>query len=241
MKTIFLHGKLGELYGEKWELEVDSPSEAAKAINANKPGFLDYLCKKYQEGLEYKLKIGDSYIEENIDFKYPQESYHIMPVARGGSFLANPWFWALLFVSAAVTYVMYSKMKPPRPEDPTQKSSFLFQGATNTTAQGNFVPIGYGRLKVGSQVIHSSQESRIMNQITTDTKLPLNIAEPTNFTKKDLGYSINGTDGTEGFRLAPNSHIYGLEFRIPTTFDHVLPNTVDKPLNQGRQDVRWPG
>lgn len=37
-----------------------------------------------------------------------------------------------------------------RPED---KPSYLFDGAVNTTSQGHPVPIGYGRLIVGSQVI----------------------------------------------------------------------------------------
>ena len=34
--------------------------------------------------------------------------------------------------------------------------SYLFNGAVNTTAQGHPVPIGYGRLIVGSAVISAS-------------------------------------------------------------------------------------
>tara|TARA_Y100000592_G_C5482423_1_gene326512 strand:+ start:20128 stop:20880 length:753 start_codon:yes stop_codon:yes gene_type:complete len=245
MKTIFLHGKLGELYGEKWQLDVKTPAEAAKAINANKPGFLDYLSKKYQEGLEYKLKIGNSYVnEDDIEFKYPEQSYHIIPVARGGAFLANPWFWALLFVSAAVTYVMYSKSKPPRPEDPTQKSSFLFQGASNTVAQGNFIPIGYGRLRIGSQVIHSSQEAKIMNQISFNTKLNLNISTPTNATQWDLTYGegtpqslLNGGSptrrGVDGRYVAPNDVI-----GKPPAWNPTIPPHIKKLHEQWDRQMR---
>ena len=47
---------------------------------------------------------------------------------------------------------------PPEPtivdtEQVENKPSYLFDGAVNTTRQGNAVPVGYGRLRVGSQVI----------------------------------------------------------------------------------------
>ena len=38
-------------------------------------------------------------------------------------------------------------------ERPTNLPSFVFDGAVNTTAQGNPVPVCYGRMIVGSQVI----------------------------------------------------------------------------------------
>ena len=38
-------------------------------------------------------------------------------------------------------------------ERPENKPSYSFNGAVNTTAQGHPVPVGYGRLIVGSAVI----------------------------------------------------------------------------------------
>lgn len=38
-------------------------------------------------------------------------------------------------------------------ERPENKPSYVFNGAVNTTAQGNPVPVGYGRMIVGSAVI----------------------------------------------------------------------------------------
>ena len=35
MKTVYLHGSLGECFGEAFELEVDSPAEAVRALTAN--------------------------------------------------------------------------------------------------------------------------------------------------------------------------------------------------------------
>ena len=38
-------------------------------------------------------------------------------------------------------------------ERPENKPSYVFNGAVNTTAQGNPVPVGYGRMKVGGAVV----------------------------------------------------------------------------------------
>lgn len=47
--------------------------------------------------------------------------------------------------------------KPPKPSGPSErpenKPSFLFDRPVNTTAQGQAVPVGYGRIRTGSAVI----------------------------------------------------------------------------------------
>jgi predicted phage tail protein len=53
-----------------------------------------------------------------------------------------------------VTTLLAGAPKAPEPFEPPQnKPSNLFNGPVNTTAQGQPVPIGYGRLRVGSAVI----------------------------------------------------------------------------------------
>ena len=42
------------------------------------------------------------------------------------------------------------------PDAPANLPSFSFDGPVNTVAQGNAVPVGYGRLRVGSAVISTS-------------------------------------------------------------------------------------
>ena len=44
-------------------------------------------------------------------------------------------------------------------EPAASRPSYNFSGAVNTTRQGNAVPIGYGRLRVGSQIISAGLES----------------------------------------------------------------------------------
>lgn len=60
--------------------------------------------------------------------------------------------WSLLL--GGISQLLFSPPKPPGvPERPENRPSYVFDGPVNTTAQGNAVPIGYGRLVVGSQLI----------------------------------------------------------------------------------------
>jgi len=57
----------------------------------------------------------------------------------------------LLF--SGVSQALTSTPKQQSVEAPSNKPSYAFDGAVNTAAQGNPVPVCYGRLIVGSQVI----------------------------------------------------------------------------------------
>jgi len=81
----------------------------------------------------------------------------------------NPMGWAAsgAFLSQATLYSVGTSMilggvaqmiaPTPKASEPSEraenKPSYSFNGAVNTTAQGHPVPVGYGRLIVGSAVI----------------------------------------------------------------------------------------
>lgn len=56
-------------------------------------------------------------------------------------------------VLGGVSQMLFAPPKPTSVEKPNNRPSFAFDGAVNTSAQGNPVPVCYGRLIVGSQVI----------------------------------------------------------------------------------------
>tara|TARA_Y100000361_G_scaffold21675_1_gene16875 strand:- start:2884 stop:3513 length:630 start_codon:yes stop_codon:yes gene_type:complete len=76
----------------------------------------------------------------------------LIPVTGGAS---------LALVAAGLSVMM---AKPPKFDDfreieeGKKKVSYLFDGPTNAANEGGPVPIGYGRLLVGSQVIQTSME-----------------------------------------------------------------------------------
>lgn len=76
--------------------------------------------------------------------------------AAAGSFLSQT---TLYSVGTSMVLGGVAQMIAPTPkasdpsERPENKPSYSFNGAVNTTAQGHPVPVGYGRLIVGSAVI----------------------------------------------------------------------------------------
>jgi predicted phage tail protein len=62
-------------------------------------------------------------------------------------------------------------MSPPKFEDfrkiqqDGSKPSYLFDGPSNVIGEGGPVPIGYGRMKIGSQTVEVS-----VNNVEMDTK-----------------------------------------------------------------------
>lgn len=59
-------------------------------------------------------------------------------------------------IIGGISQVLMGTPKSPdinNSERPANRPSFLFNGAVNTTAQGHPVPVGYGRMRVGSAVI----------------------------------------------------------------------------------------
>lgn len=62
MKTITLTGRLGRLFGRKFELEISSPAEAVRALCYQIPGFEDELRKGY-----YRVKRVFEYGIQEID------------------------------------------------------------------------------------------------------------------------------------------------------------------------------
>jgi predicted phage tail protein len=60
-------------------------------------------------------------------------------------------------IIGGVSELLFPAPKTPNLQDrPDNKPSYVFNGAVNTTAQGYPVPVGYGRMIVGSAVISAA-------------------------------------------------------------------------------------
>ena len=88
--------------------------------------------------------------------------------------------------SLALSAISYALAPKPDVQDQrvsataeASRSSFVFGNVINTASQGTPVPIGYGRLKVGSKVIQATIKSFPQNQQTQNvlTANPLLVEE----------------------------------------------------------------
>ena len=197
---VFLHGKLGKRFGKKWDLNIETPAEALRAIDANSDGFFKYIAAKENENVKYRVFIDKKSIRSHEELQLrikDKKELHFFPRVKGkdaagdmmayggagmiggwglnalGDWIGDNWLgnavsWvgdvvfeigAALLIQGAISGLMDDPQPPPtEPDGPAMKNtaSFLFARPLNNTIQGAAVPLGYGRLRVGSHVVSSS-------------------------------------------------------------------------------------
>ena len=97
MKTVYLHGKLGERFGRKWKLAADSVVELFSAIECNSEGILSYLVSTEKKGVNYcifkkdpcriksKKELRSSLVtEDQVEMKGSNKEIHVIPSPQGG-------------------------------------------------------------------------------------------------------------------------------------------------------------
>lgn len=166
MTKINLHGILKYEFGEVITLNITRPKEIIDAIDSNKKNFRARIYELARDNIHFNI-IADGESVKNLnqlEMKKNFKQVDIIPVVAGGIgffaiFLIN---MAMTAVSMAIQYAM--RPKPPKPqriesEVSANKQSFLISSNTNLAQQGVPVPVGYGRLRVGSYVIQSTTKS----------------------------------------------------------------------------------
>jgi|TARA_R110002074_G_scaffold61465_3_gene148549 predicted phage tail protein len=187
MTNVIIHGELGAIYGKTHKFEVKRLLDVTKALNANNPGFKDFIISKFMEGFDYvfvdpqnpnkKWKTAEQLQEASA----PSE-IHIVPSIGGagavagvvaavvstvataaaalGTFLVSGGFLANLALGLLIQGVMSLLFPVELPKVPTQEveskidqSSYLFTNLQNNVVQGFPVPLLYGELRVGSNII----------------------------------------------------------------------------------------
>lgn len=182
MKTIILLGELGKRFGRKHRLDVGSAAEAVRALCANFKEFRQFVASSAERNVAYRVvNVRQDLSEEELHHPVGH-TIVFAPVVMGASFLkkfgmailgavliAASFFlpplalWGTATL-ASVTFTIgvsmvlggVAQLLAPTPETPKAEentTSYIFNGAVNTTAQGATIPVGYGRLIVGSAVI----------------------------------------------------------------------------------------
>jgi predicted phage tail protein len=196
MTNIILHGILAKEFGGNFRMKIHKAINVVKAIDVNRRTFNKRIFELSREGLNYTMIVDGKKITEleelNIQ-KEPQE-IHLVPLimgsggvalvtALGFATTAGTLVGGAAFAAAAINFVILTAVSvglqmllAPKPDagPPISSStkalaeSFAFSNKANVAAQGSAVPIGYGRLKVGSQLIQMSIKSYPQNQNATD-------------------------------------------------------------------------
>jgi predicted phage tail protein len=194
MKKVILEGVLGEKFGRDWLLDIRTPAESIRAIEANRRGFCKFLGESHKDGIHYQILLDEEEIEP-VRLLGPfsdRETFRIVPVIEGASrgalktivgfvlivagfalaapsgggslsmseagftvigFEVTAGMITLAGVALVLSGISASMLEIPDASSGEQKPSYLFAGPVNTISQGGPVPIGYGRLMVGSILV----------------------------------------------------------------------------------------
>ncbi|WP_202212820.1 tail assembly protein [Kluyvera cryocrescens] len=181
MTTIKLSGSLAKLFGREHQRVIGPTSEAFRALSATIPGFQKFMNTSKARGLTFAVMVDKKNITQD-DLAFPNcgREIRIVPVIIGskkagvlqtilGAALVVASIWMpgvgiaasnMMFAAgAAMTMGGVAQMLSPQPgglsskQDADNKASYAFGGVTNTTAQGNPVPLGYGRRRIGGAII----------------------------------------------------------------------------------------
>ncbi|MDE1480441.1 tail assembly protein [Xenorhabdus bovienii] len=178
LRTIRLSGVLIPQFGREYKLAVSSPIEAIRALSVIIDGFEKFLLTAKERGLTFAVFIGKRNISRDEMELSGEGDIRIVPVIIGskkaGIFqtilgavmvVAGVFAWAtpygvpLVMSGASMMLGGVVQMLSPMPgglarrEDPDNKPSYAFGGPVNSIAQGNPVPIGYGKRRIGGAII----------------------------------------------------------------------------------------
>lgn len=184
MKTIILHGVLGEKFGKEYILNIDTIREATHALSCQLDGFRKYMIDSEREGIKFAV-FSDEIVqarnvsEDNIDNKTGAKIIHIVPKIMGAGGSGGVWqlisgavlvgvglamggnpYLIAMGASMALGGITSMLMPTPKVEgkDPDgNRPSNGFGGAVTTVAQGNIVPVLYGQRMIGGFVISGSR------------------------------------------------------------------------------------
>lgn len=189
MTQVFIHGKLGKLFGRRFKFSINRAQDVFFALDANCNGFRKKVLDMSKNGQNYQILVDGKNIKDCSELscnRAPKE-IAIVPSLLGAAgtaavlgFIAivigytlpstYPVLSAVLIAvgSAALSFglsnLLQKDVKDPDIGSASAQSnalnrSFLFSNGENIAEQGNPVPIGYGRLRIGSSVIQSTIKS----------------------------------------------------------------------------------
>ncbi len=163
MTTIRLHGILAQKYGKVFKMDLNKPRDVIRAIDANRDGFRKTVVDLQKQGFSYEILVNKKRLNRDLFFnsKNPQE-IDFVPFIVGSGLEQILIGLAFSLASAAIQYALMDPGTIDGGETVVggdSKSLMFSSSQINLAAQGSPLPIGYGRLKVGSSVIQSSLKS----------------------------------------------------------------------------------
>lgn len=179
-RTIYLQGKMGELFGDVWNLNAATVAECMHGIDCQREGKLKkYLLDCTEQGIMFTVQRGKEFLDyDNLQMNLAEDDLIITPVPAGSanklvkliagfflmvgaafmmatmslSFLGTAGVMLMGMVGSALVNSAISEYMAPK-KGMERGDAFLFDGPVNNTKEGIPVPLAYGQLIVGGTPI----------------------------------------------------------------------------------------
>lgn len=179
LRTVRLYGVAGAKFGRVHRLAVSSTREAMRALCVTIPGFEKFMMNAKDNGLTFAVFHGRRNVaEDELAHPIGNDEIRIAPILIGsksggllqtiigaalvvvGVFTSEFGGTTLIGLGASMMLGGVMQMLSPQTSGlagtgPNNGTSYYFNGPVNSAAQGEPVPLVYGRMTVGSKVISS--------------------------------------------------------------------------------------
>jgi predicted phage tail protein len=162
MTEITIHGRLGKELKNKYNFSrINSVFDVIRFLEMRDFGFRKRILKYSQEGQHYEFII-NSNIEidkTNINKIKKIKTVEIVPSISGKDPVSFTIALVMNLAIAGITYLMTpipSFEVGAQPSLEAENQSFFFSNRVNIASQGTTIPVGYGRLRIGSSVIQAN-------------------------------------------------------------------------------------
>lgn len=186
LKIIRLYGILAKKFGKEFRLDVESTSEAMRALSVQVPGFEHFMLHAHERGLEFAVFQDQQNINESeLTMSTKAKVIKVVPKVKGAGgdggilntilgavlvvvgavamYFGQPWGASLVGAGIGMMVGGIAQMLMPKidnTQDQNQdgnKANLGFGGAVTTVAQGNPVPVLYGQREVGGFIASAGQ------------------------------------------------------------------------------------
>lgn len=170
MISVTLEGYLGKKLGKSWNLNVNSVLEIFEAIEANTNKITRFHKDLQKFVTHFVVYVNEelmpsSYITSKI--LNSGDKLRIVPIIQGGAISAATVLAYLAVALAVLSFILAIVLSPKAPKD-VKTNSTILGGIRNVMNRNIPVPIGYGRLRIGSAVISNDI---LISNITTNSTL----------------------------------------------------------------------
>lgn len=170
-RNIYLEGELGDRYGHKLVMEVNSFAEVVNCLQANYPDVKKYFIDSQKNGIDFVCEVEGEKLgsKEELLLHYKTGDMRISPIPSGskgglkvilgawlifaGYVIAGPIGAAVASYGIGLIVEGIQDFLAPDPSNDADNESYLFEGSGQTVREGDPVPVLYGKLRIPGRPI----------------------------------------------------------------------------------------